>query len=335
MTEVKVGLAVVLFLRRQFPEAQRLAEESLILASRLNDSPINAAAHAVLGLTLYSKGQFTAARKHYEDSIRLFGARAPSSFGQIALAGNSAESILGMLLVPLGYPDTARARLRSALVESQRGSDPFKTSVALAPFCAAEVELHDPISARPLIEELIATASEYAIPAFRSTALLFRAWTMTFGEQADEGLDEMQRHLAASEAPAVVISVLKVALAEAFAKHRKLRESLATLENGLADPQRNAEAEFHRVKGEVLLLGMPRDEAGAERTFRGAIDIARSQAARLYELRATTRLARLLRGTGRRDEARTMLGDIYDWFTEGFDTADLKDAKALLAELSA
>jgi predicted ATPase len=91
---------------------------------------------------------------------------------------------------------------------------------------------------------------------------------------------------------------------------------------------------LHHVKGELLLVQNPSDGANAELCFRTAIEIARRQSARSPELRATTSLARLLDRTGRRDEGRTMLADIYNWFTEGFDTADLKDAKSLLDELS-
>jgi predicted ATPase len=92
---------------------------------------------------------------------------------------------------------------------------------------------------------------------------------------------------------------------------------------------------LNRVKGELLLLQNPSDTTEAERRFRTAIEIARRQSARSPELRATTSLARLLRDTNRCDEARKMLAAIYNWFTEGFDTADLKEAKALLGELSA
>jgi predicted ATPase len=91
---------------------------------------------------------------------------------------------------------------------------------------------------------------------------------------------------------------------------------------------------LHHVKGQLLLAQNPSNVAEAEQCFRTAIDIARRQSARSPELRATTSLARLLRDTGRRDEARTMLAGIYGWFTEGFDTPDLKNAKALLDELS-
>jgi predicted ATPase len=93
-------------------------------------------------------------------------------------------------------------------------------------------------------------------------------------------------------------------------------------------------SDLHHLKGELLLIQNPSHGAEAEQCFRTAIEIARRQRARWPELRATTSLARLLSAHGRRDEARAMLSEIYNWFTEGFDTADLKDAKALLDELS-
>jgi predicted ATPase len=95
-----------------------------------------------------------------------------------------------------------------------------------------------------------------------------------------------------------------------------------------------ASPSLHQVKGELLLAQNPSDIAEAEQCFRTAIEIARRQSARSEELRATTSLARLLAKQGRRDEARRVLAEIYNWFTEGFDTADLKDAKALLDELN-
>ena len=99
--------------------------------------------------------------------------------------------------------------------------------------------------------------------------------------------------------------------------------------------EREHEAEIHRLKGELLLERDESEAAEAQGCFQRAIAVARKQSAKSLELRATISLARLLRDTGRRDEARTMLADIYNWFTEGFDTADLKDAKALLGELEA
>jgi predicted ATPase len=110
------------------------------------------------------------------------------------------------------------------------------------------------------------------------------------------------------------------------------------LEKALEHVDRSGEfdgqAEMLRLKGEILLMGGKPGVQGAEQCFRAALEVARTQAARWWELRATTSLARLLASQGRRDEARPMLADIYNWFTEGFDTHDLKDAKALLDELA-
>jgi predicted ATPase len=94
------------------------------------------------------------------------------------------------------------------------------------------------------------------------------------------------------------------------------------------------EAELHRLKGELLLLGDNGAAPEAAQCFRDAIEVARRQSAKSWELRATTSLARLLASQDRHDEARTMLAEIYNWFTAGFDTADLKDARVLLDELN-
>ena len=127
-------------------------------------------------------------------------------------------------------------------------------------------------------------------------------------------------------------------MAEAYRKVGRTEPGLDALNEAvnLVDKTgtRCYEAELYRLKGELLLMQNAMNVAQAENSFQQAIELARKQSAKSWELRATTSLARLLRDTGRRDEARAMLAEIYDWFTEGFDTADLKDAKALLDELS-
>ena len=128
-----------------------------------------------------------------------------------------------------------------------------------------------------------------------------------------------------------------VPLASAYLAVGRASEGIAAADEGLALCQssglRMLESELHRLKGE-LLLNDGNEEAAAQ-CFRDAIDLARHQSAKSWELRATTSLARLLTKQGHREEARAILADIYNWFTEGFDTADLKDAKTLLDELSA
>jgi len=136
----------------------------------------------------------------------------------------------------------------------------------------------------------------------------------------------------------ISVSSILVALAEAQVRNGHPLQALVLLDDGLLFTQstgeRNVEAELHRVYGKALLLVHPEDTERAERFFRQSLQIARSQQARMWELRTTTSLARLLLEQGHREEARLMLVEIYDWFTEGFDTADLKEAKALLDELA-
>jgi predicted ATPase len=128
-------------------------------------------------------------------------------------------------------------------------------------------------------------------------------------------------------------------VARALGRTGRFDEGVRRLDQAMVTVDRNGArqdlAELHRIKGELRLAQDSSNAAQAEQSFRTAIEIARKQHAKSWELRATTSIARLLRDTGRRDEARAMLAEIYNWFTEGFDTPDLKDAKALLDELSA
>jgi Flp pilus assembly protein TadD len=131
---------------------------------------------------------------------------------------------------------------------------------------------------------------------------------------------------------------LRCLLAETQALSGKIDDALITVDQALAA---NPEEPWHRpltltLRGDLRLKHAPVEKSQrelAERDFRDAIELSRNMSARSPELRATTSLARLLRDTGRRDEARTILADIYGWFTEGFDTADLQEAKALLEEI--
>jgi predicted ATPase len=124
----------------------------------------------------------------------------------------------------------------------------------------------------------------------------------------------------------------------AYARKGQLKKGLATLNEALAEVERTGEkvdyAEMLRLKGELLLIHAPQAVKEAEICFREALQVARAQEARWWELRTTVSWARLLRDARRREEARTMLAEIYDWFTEGFDTTDLREAKLLLEELT-
>ena len=174
----------------------------------------------------------------------------------------------------------------------------------------------------------------------RARAGVFLGWTEVESGELRSGVARMQQNLVAFRATGSEIGVdyFLALIATAFGRMEQLDEALRNIEEAMAVIQRTDthmhEAEVYRRKGELLLAQDSSNVASAERCFRSAIEIALKQHGKLWELRATASLARMLAKQDKRDEARAMLAEIYNWFTEGFDTADLKDAKALLGELA-
>jgi adenylate cyclase len=195
------------------------------------------------------------------------------------------------------------------------------------------VFLRDSRTALERAEELLAIATEQGMPFLVASAAFNRGWALAHEGRGQEGLAEMSRALPALEGFGAT-TLIYAQLADSYRKNGRPEEGLMTVATALRETERGGERifepELYKVKGELLLTRDPPDEVETERCFRKAIDIARRQKARFFELRATTSLARLLQRQGRRDEARAMLTQIYGWFTEGFEFADLKDAKALL-----
>ena len=189
-------------------------------------------------------------------------------------------------------------------------------------------------------DEALALSSEHGFPFFIATAMLKRGRALVSLGRAEEGLEQIQEGVAAFAANGWVRREMHfLEFPIALWQARRPEEGLKVVDLGLADVRvtctPSVEAALHRIRGELLLIRAPADEDEAERCFRRAIEISRRVSARWLELLATTSLARLLSKQRRRGEARAMLAEIYNWFTEGFDTADLKDAKALLDDLNA
>ena len=168
---------------------------------------------------------------------------------------------------------------------------------------------------------------------------LYLGWYDSIVQGRPEGIARMQQAIVDFRLVGfrTNLSYFLSMLAQVQSHFGQREEALVSIDEALAVVEetnaRAFEAEVHRTKGELLLANGSSNAMHAEQSFRTAIEVARRLKAKGWQLRATTSLARLLRDTNRRGEARAMLGGIYDWFTEGFDTADLKDAKALLEEL--
>ncbi len=330
--EALLQLAFFRCLRREFGLARELAERVLGLAEPAKATAMVAGAHYVLGAIPSFLGDLEAAREHLEVAVALFGAGPFRNFGEAQYA-QAVTITLTITLLQLGYPAAALTKNRESLDAMRRLSDPACLARALLLEAMLHIYLRDRRRALERAEELLSIATEHGMPFLAANAAFFRGWALADEGRGQEGLAEMSRAHPALEGFAVTISLYSL-LADSYRKNGCPEEGLTTVATALRETERGGERtvepELYRVKGELLLMRDPPDEAEAERCFRTAIDIARRQKARFYELRTTASLARLLKRQGKRDEARAMLAEIYNWFTEGFEFADLKDAKALL-----
>jgi adenylate cyclase len=246
----------------------------------------------------------------------------------------------------LGYPDQARKRSLEALALAQQLSHRFSVAFALIHVVHIHRFSREVNATAQRANELRILSTEHGFPIPLAFAVAHQGWALGQQGMAKEGIIQIHQAIEAWSATGATLffkPFLFAMLAEAYAKAGSPEEGLSMLTNALdaanTTGERFWEAELYRLQGELLLQQSGVRSRGteyptdAEGCFRRALTIARTQNAMSLELRATMSLARLLTSQGRRAEARTMLAEIYSWFTEGFDTADLKDAKTLLEEL--
>jgi predicted ATPase len=192
---------------------------------------------------------------------------------------------------------------------------------------------------RERAEEGIALCTEQGFVQYRAWGVTMRGWSLAAQGQAAEGIAQMRQGIADWRATGAEATVpLWLAwLAEAYRVTGHIEDGLRTVSEALAlidtTGDRWSEAELHRLKGELLRAQSADSHIEAATCFHHALSIARNQQAKAWELRAATSLARLWQRQDKRQEAYDLLAPVYSWFTEGFDTADLKEAKSLLAEL--
>jgi predicted ATPase/class 3 adenylate cyclase len=318
--------------------ARELGEQLLRLAQSAGDAELLVEAHYALAVPLHFLAEFVSAREHLEQTIELYDLwRHRDHAVRYGLdPGVAARSLVAWLLWELGYPDRALEKTHAALSLARELSHPFTLAYALILSSTIFLWRRDSRAVIELTDDLIPLCREQGFSSLLTSGTLVRdgaliaqgkeeeiaikpwepAWLRVTGSQS-----YVTGHLARSVDAYLKTGDIDVGM-------RLLAEALARVEY---TDERYCEAELHRLKGE--LLGTSDRDAEAEQSFRAAIRIAQGQSAKSFQLRATISLAQLLAKQARKDEARVMLAEIYGWFTEGFDTADLKDAKALLDEL--
>jgi tetratricopeptide (TPR) repeat protein len=339
---VLFGLWTVHFLRDELRAALELGQQMLQRAQIANDAALLMFAHEALGDTSYQTGELLLAKEHLEMSISLYDRENHRPLA-LRFTGLDSEvqclSYAAFTTWALGYPDEALEHGYAAIALAQEMSQPYSLAFAEHFVGCVHQYRREASVAQKHAEAVIALCVDHGFTGqlAMTTSLLGEA----MAEQGlnKEGILRLEETLAAMRAIGIALArpSFLTRLAQAYMETGRFDEGLGALTEALAAGEGNEdhqdEPERHRVKGELLLRLNGSNVGEAEGCFRRAIEIARQQSAKSWELRATTSLARLLKRQGRREEGRMMLAKIYNWFTEGFDTADLKDAKALIDEL--
>jgi predicted ATPase/DNA-binding SARP family transcriptional activator/class 3 adenylate cyclase len=324
--------------------AHELGEQLMVLAQTAQDSALLLEAHRAMGCTLFHLGELVSARTHLEQGIALYDPQQ-HRFHSFLYGHDPAVSCLAYLswtLWMFGYADQARKRGHELLTLAHELSHPFSLGYALA-HCAV---LHQLLGEVGVVQELAGAAvtlsTEHRFPFWLAMGTFAQGWALAEQGRGEEGIARMRQGLANWQATRIGIyqSHYLALLAKAYARVDQVKEGLRLLAEALTAVDRAAEstfeAELYQLKGE-LLLEQGGGEAclyNAEACFQRALEVARRQSARSWELRAAMSLSRLWQKQGKNKAARKLLSDIYGWFTEGFDTPDLKEAQALLDALA-
>jgi tetratricopeptide (TPR) repeat protein len=315
-----------------------LAQEGFLISGRLGD-PVHEALHrGYLGLISCLDGDLSSARENCEQALAAPTSEQHASRLMRVTKLNSLV-LLCQVLWHQGFPDQALRRCREISGMGQELSDPalFGTMIPgaaiVAMLCREQEFAHELVSALATLAEELSLSFRYV--AFTS---LFKGWLLILDNDLIEGIALIRKARSIYDANRYQsgISLNAAILAGAYAMAKQPEEGLRVIDDVLPLVEqfddRLFEPELWRVRGELLVLRDAAPWQEAETCLRKAVALTASRQAKSLELRATISLARLLDKQGKREEARSMLAEIYNWFTEGFDTADLKEAKALLDE---
>jgi class 3 adenylate cyclase/predicted ATPase len=332
------GRFIVHFQRGELAVAHEAARELLLLAEDRDDAAARVTGHRIVGSALYHLGRLVESRTHLEKGLALYAPERDRGSAFVYALDTSVVCSFWLVhvLFAQGYPDQALARMREALAYARELAHPYTVAYALSVACILHGRHRPGRDARTEAETLTVLAAEQGFPLPAAVGTVAAGWVLTHEGSADEGITLMQRGLADYTATGAELWVpdLLALLAQGHARAGRPVAGLDLLADALDRVGRTGgrwlEAELHRLRGELLLALPELDQVAAEVCFRRAVAVAREQGARTWELRAATSLARLRCGQDRQADGRDLLAPAYGWFTEGFHTPDLQEAKALL-----
>jgi predicted ATPase len=325
-----------------YEQSRKVGEQLLQLAEQVHDQNLLVEAHEALGITHFWTGAFAQARTHLEQSLALYDPEQLKSHMELFAWDPKVVGPcrLALTLWCLGYPDQALQVQQQSLTFAETLGHPFSSGYTTFWDALLQHMLGNVALVRAQTEAIIALSQKHYLVFWLRHASTFHGWAVAASGELERGMDEMLRGMTDFYALGIVNFMRPfyfTLLAELYAKLNQFDQSLELLANAAeliyGTNERWHEAELHRVRGD-LLLAKGAEEKEAEVAYRNAIKVAQAQHARSFELRAATSLARLWQMQGKMVEARNLLQPAYDWFIEGFDTHDLKEAWALLEQLS-
>ncbi|MCY1205137.1 MULTISPECIES: adenylate/guanylate cyclase domain-containing protein [Cupriavidus] len=345
---VQQGLRLIYQLRAEYETAREIGEQFLHVARNAQDPELLVEAHCGLGGSAFWQGEFVPARAHQEQALALYDPELHRAHAFIygLDPGVRALDFAALSLWQLGYPDQACKKNQEALALAQKISHPLGlafTLVTTAMFRQFRLEAG---LTREYAESAITLSTEQGFPLYRAWGTILRGWALAEQGHGEEGIAEILQGLEAYQATGAALgrSYFLGLLAAAYGHAGQVQAGLKALDRALSVVEGTGEgyyeAELHRLKGELTLRhqgGQSKESPGlqeAEACFHQAIAVARHRGAKSPELRAILSLARLWQQQGQREPALHILTEIHGFFTEGFETADLSQAKALLDELA-
>jgi class 3 adenylate cyclase/predicted ATPase len=335
------GLLRFYLARGELGTARQIGEQLLTLAQHQYDPTLLLEAYWVSSSVLCLRGELTLAQAHLDQAIALYDAQRQRSqtFRHGTIPGIHCLSWASWTLWMRGFADQARQRSHEALSLVRQLPPSFTLGFVLNRVALLHQFRREWSLTQEYAEALIELSTEQGFEYWLSQGTILRGWALAMKGQEDQGIAQMCQGLDTYRVLGAGLHQPQFLplLAEAYGKRGQAADGLAVLAEALAGVEKTGaclyEAELFRLQGDLILQQSSENHAEAETCFHQALVVARRQQAKSWELRAATSLARLWQAQGKRQAAHDLLAPVYGWFTEGLDTADLKDAKASLEAL--
>jgi predicted ATPase len=338
----RLGLQAFHMVRAEYDKAEELLDVADSAAERATDPDVSVAVSFLRGQVRMMRGEFSEACEVLERGNQLYDGEKPHHFSGIIGQdpGVSDLSVLAPVLAIFGSLDRARQTSDEAIRLAEKIGHPFTLAYALNWGLVVRQQLQEPTEAKAMADVLFTFTTERGISLFRAVARLLGGWARVALDETEDGIAALEQgaaDLAVTGTEFAATYFLSVA-ADAYRMAGRSREGLAMLDTAEGRARRTGEAiyaaELQRLRGELLLQSSAENESESEFCFEQALDTARRQEAKLFELRAAMSLAHLWQHQRKKAKARKLVSGVYEQFSEGFDTADLKQARALIDSLS-